>query len=145
MLRAESAGDVHAISSAGAWGLMQVMPDTWAGLRARYRLGRDPYDPHDNIMAGTAYLREMWDRYGDVGAMLAAYNAGPGRVKSWLPGSGCVPADIWVELIPFMETEGYVRRALFYAAIYEHRMGESMTPLSSRLADLTRAGATGNC
>lgn len=79
VLRAESAGDVRAISSAGALGLMQVMPDTWAGLRVRYRLGRDPYDPRDNIMAGAAYLREMWDRYGDVGAMLAAYNAGPGR------------------------------------------------------------------
>lgn len=79
VLRAESAGDVRAISSAGALGLMQVMPDTWAGLRGRYRLGRDPYDPCDNILAGTAYLREMWDRYGNVTAMLAAYNAGPGR------------------------------------------------------------------
>ena len=79
VLRAESAGDVSAISSAGAIGLMQVMPDTWAGLRDRYRLGRNPYDPRDNILAGTAYLREMWDRYGNVAAMLAAYNAGPGR------------------------------------------------------------------
>ncbi|MFG1306843.1 lytic transglycosylase domain-containing protein [Xanthobacter autotrophicus] len=79
VLRAESAGDVRAISTAGAIGLMQVMPDTWAGLRMRYRLGRDPYDPRDNILAGTAYLREMWDRYGNVAAMLAAYNAGPGR------------------------------------------------------------------
>ncbi len=79
VLRAESAGDVRAISPAGAQGLMQVMPDTWAGLRVRYRLGRDPYDPRDNILAGTAYLREMWHRYGNVAAMLAAYNAGPGR------------------------------------------------------------------
>ena len=79
VLRAESAGDVRAISSAGAMGLMQVMPDTWADMRARYQLGRDPYQPRDNILAGTAYLREMWDRYGDVGAMLAAYNAGPAR------------------------------------------------------------------
>ncbi len=54
VLRAESAGDVRAISSAGALGLMQVMPDTWAGLRVRYRLGRDPYDPHDNLNAGGA-------------------------------------------------------------------------------------------
>jgi len=77
VLRAESAGDVRAISSAGAIGLMQVMPDTWAGLRIRHRLGRDPYDPRDNILAGAAYLREMWDRYGNVAAMLAAYNAGP--------------------------------------------------------------------
>ncbi|MFK0209494.1 lytic transglycosylase domain-containing protein [Agrobacterium sp. NPDC090283] len=79
VLRAESAGDVRAISTAGALGLMQLMPDTWASLRVRYRLGRDPYDPRDNILAGSAYLREMWDRYGNVAAMLAAYNAGPGR------------------------------------------------------------------
>ena len=79
VLRVESAGDVRAVSSAGAMGLMQVMPDTWAGLRTRHGLGRDPYDPRDNILAGTAYLREMWDRYGNVAAMLAAYNAGPGR------------------------------------------------------------------
>lgn len=79
VMRAESAGDVRAVSSAGAMGLMQVMPDTWAELRARYGLGRDPYEPRSNILAGTAYLREMWDRYGDVAAMLAAYNAGPVR------------------------------------------------------------------
>lgn len=79
VMRAESAGDVGAVSSAGAMGLMQVMPDTWAELRVRYGLGRNPYDPRDNILAGTAYLREMWDRYGDIAAMLAAYNAGPAR------------------------------------------------------------------
>ena len=73
VLRAESAGDVRAVSTAGAMGLMQVMPDTWAGLRVRYSLGRDPYDQRDNILAGTAYLREMFDRYGNVAAMLAAY------------------------------------------------------------------------
>lgn len=93
VLRAESAGDVRAISSAGALGLMQVMPDTWAGLRVRYRLGRDPYDPRDNIMAGAAYLREMWDRYGDVGAMLAAYNAGPGRYDDHRSTGRALPAE----------------------------------------------------
>ena len=93
VLRAESAGDVRAISSAGAMGLMQVMPDTWAGLRARYRLGRDPYQPRDNILAGTAYLREMWDRYGNVAAMLAAYNAGPGRYDEYLATGRTLPAE----------------------------------------------------
>ncbi|WP_437437288.1 lytic transglycosylase domain-containing protein [Shinella daejeonensis] len=93
VLRAESAGDVRAISSAGALGLMQVMPDTWAGLRVRYRLGRDPYDPRDNIMAGAAYLREMWDRYGDVAAMLAAYNAGPGRYDDHRSTGRALPAE----------------------------------------------------
>ncbi len=85
VMRAESAGDVRAISSAGAMGLMQIMPATWAELRVRYRLGADPYDPRDNILAGAAYLREMFDRYGSPG-FLAAYNAGPGRYEEYLAG-----------------------------------------------------------
>jgi len=93
VLRAESAGDVRAISSTGAMGLMQVMPDTWAGLRVRHGLGRDPYDPRDNILAGAAYLREMWDRYGNVAAMLAAYNAGPGRYDDHRATSRALPAE----------------------------------------------------
>lgn len=93
VMRVESAGDVRALSSAGAMGLMQVMPDTWAGLRSRHDLGRDPYDPRDNILAGTAYLREMWDRYGDVAAMLAAYNAGPGRYDEHLATGRTLPAE----------------------------------------------------
>lgn len=91
--RAESAGDMRAISSAGAMGLMQVMPDTWAGLRVRYGLGRNPYDPRDNILAGTAYLREMYDRYGTIPAMLAAYNAGPGRYDEHVTTGRALPAE----------------------------------------------------
>ena len=93
VMRAESAGNARAVSSAGAMGLMQVMPDTWAGLRMRHRLGRDPYDPRDNILAGTAYLREMFDRYGNVAAMLAAYNAGPGRYDEYLATGRRLPAE----------------------------------------------------
>jgi hypothetical protein len=93
VLHAESAGEVRAISSAGAMGLMQVMPDTWAGLRVRYRLGRDPYQPRDNILAGTAYMREMWDRYGNIAAMLAAYNAGPGRYDEHRSTGRPLPAE----------------------------------------------------
>lgn len=93
VLRAESAGDVCAVSSAGAMGLMQVMPDTWAGLRVRYHLGRNPYDPRDNIHAGTAYLREMWDRYRDIAAMLAAYNAGPARYDEHRAKGRPLPAE----------------------------------------------------
>ncbi len=83
VLRVESAGKQRAISSAGAMGLMQVMPKTWATLRMRHGLGPDPFAPRDNILAGTAYLREMYDRYGSVDAMLAAYNAGPGRYDAF--------------------------------------------------------------
>ncbi len=93
VMRAESANDPGAVSHAGAMGLMQVMPGTWAALRARHGLGDDPYDPRDNILAGTAYLREMWDRYGNVAAMLAAYNAGPGRYDDYLETGRALPAE----------------------------------------------------
>ncbi|WP_394085940.1 lytic transglycosylase domain-containing protein [Roseixanthobacter finlandensis] len=81
----ESAGCVSVISSAGAMGLMQIMPATWAELRVRHRLGGNPYDPRESILAGAAYLREMHDRYGSPG-FLVAYNAGPGRYEEYLAG-----------------------------------------------------------
>ncbi|MDA9408753.1 MULTISPECIES: lytic transglycosylase domain-containing protein [unclassified Bradyrhizobium] len=87
----ESAGDVHARSPKGAMGLMQIMPATWAELRERYNLDNDPYDPHDNILAGTAYLRELLDRYGSPG-VFAAYNAGPSRYEEHLAG-GSLPDE----------------------------------------------------
>lgn len=86
VMRVESAGNARAVSRAGAMGLMQIMPATWAQLRARHGLGADPFDVRDNIRAGAAYLREMYDRYGNVSAMLAAYNAGPGRYDAYLRG-----------------------------------------------------------
>lgn len=93
VMRAESAGSARAVSTAGAMGLMQVMPETWTGLRIRHRLGRDPFEPRANILAGTAYLREMWDRYGNVAAMLAAYNAGPGRYDEYQTRGRRLPAE----------------------------------------------------
>ena len=92
VMRVESSGRVHAISPKGAIGLMQIMPDTWAGLRQRYRLGRSPRDPRDNILAGAAYLREMHDRYGAAG-FLAAYNAGPGRYQDYVSTGRPLPAE----------------------------------------------------
>ncbi|NTF89560.1 lytic transglycosylase domain-containing protein [Agrobacterium rhizogenes] len=85
VMRIESTDNPRAISPAGAIGLMQIMPDTWAELRARYGLGRDPFDPRDNILAATAYLRELHNRYGSPG-FLAAYNAGPKRYEASLAG-----------------------------------------------------------
>ncbi len=93
VMRAESAGDRHAVSHRGAMGLMQVMPATWAGLRAQHGLGADPFVPQDNILAGTAYLREMLDRFGSVPLMLAAYNAGPRRVEALLATGQPLPAE----------------------------------------------------
>jgi soluble lytic murein transglycosylase-like protein len=93
VMGAESAGDARAISRAGAQGLMQVMPTTWGDLRVRHRLGSDPFDPRDNILAGAAYLREMYDRYGTIPAMLAAYNAGPDRYDEHLATGRPLPAE----------------------------------------------------
>jgi hypothetical protein len=92
VMRAESHGNARALSPKGAMGLMQLMPTTWSDLRIRYGLGSDPYDPHDNITAGAAYLREMHDRYGDRG-FLAAYNAGPGRYEVHLATGQPLPSE----------------------------------------------------
>jgi len=85
---AESGGQVTVdgrpiTSRAGAMGLMQLMPETWAELRDRYALGSNPYDPRDNILAGAAYLRELYERYGYPN-LYAAYNAGPARLDGYL-------------------------------------------------------------
>lgn len=93
VMHAESRGKSGAISRAGAMGLMQIMPGTWASLTARHRLGSDPFDPRANILAGAAYLRAMWDRYGDIRMMLAAYNAGPGRADAYASGRRGLPAE----------------------------------------------------
>ena len=71
---------------------MQIMPEAWAALRSRYGLGADPYDAHDNILAGAAYLRELLDRYGSPG-FLAAYNAGPARYEDHLATGRALPAE----------------------------------------------------
>ena len=91
VLRAESGSDPRAVSSAGAMGLMQIMPATWDELRVHHGLGADPFDPRDNILAGAAYLRQLHDRYGSIRAMLAAYNAGPARYEASLTGTPLPP------------------------------------------------------
>ena len=92
VMQQESGGEEQAVSPVGAMGLMQVMPTTYEGLRERYGLGDDPFDPHNNILAGTAYIREMYDQFGAPG-FLAAYNAGPDRVNSYLAGTAILPDE----------------------------------------------------
>ncbi|GAN77448.1 transglycosylase SLT domain-containing protein [Acidisphaera rubrifaciens] len=104
VMHQESGGSLYhngtlVTSWAGAMGLMQVMPSTYDGLRDRYSLGDDPYNPHDNILAGAAYMREMYDIYGSPG-FLAAYNAGPRRLDDYLANLRPLPA----------ETRNYVAR-----------------------------------
>lgn len=93
VMRVESAGRPRAVSHAGAMGLMQIMPGTWAELRRAHGLGADPFRPRDNILAGAAYLRQMYDRYRSVHLMLAAYNAGPGRTDQHVRAGRRLPAE----------------------------------------------------
>ena len=97
VMRQESGGRMYMngkliTSSAGAMGLMQVMPGTYGELRERYDLGDDPFHPRDNILAGVGYMREMYDIYGSPG-FLAAYNAGPGRLDDYLTNNRGLPDE----------------------------------------------------
>jgi len=111
IMRVESGGDVRARSPKGAIGLMQVMPPTYEELRLRYGLGVDPFDPHDNILAGSAYIRELVDRYGSPG-FLAAYNAGPSRFDRYLTTGRALPAETleYVETLVPMIDHGQLQR-----------------------------------
>nr|WP_319515150.1 lytic transglycosylase domain-containing protein [uncultured Cohaesibacter sp.] len=93
ILQQESGGKEDAVSPKGAMGLMQLMPDSWTDMKLRHDLGDDPFDPHDNVFAGTAYLSFLWDRYGTIEAMLAAYNAGPTRYEDALQNRRSLPAE----------------------------------------------------
>lgn len=114
VMLAESGGDEHAISSRGAMGLMQLMPSTWVELSVRYGLGLDPFDPRDNISAGTAYLREMHDRFGSAG-FLAAYHAGPARYEQHLATGQPLPPETtaYVAAVTPLLDDGQGEHAVF--------------------------------
>jgi soluble lytic murein transglycosylase len=161
LIRQESSFDSSTVSPAGALGLMQLMPNTAATLAHAIGTKVTPvalvFEPGENIRLGTAYLRELLDRYNNTLPLaLAAYNAGPGRVDQWLAQNGdphTAPStaaaagtpkhDIdhaidmvdWIELIPFDETRNYVQRVLENVVIYRARRGEATPTL---LAQWTR-------
>lgn len=121
VMRVESAGDLRAVSRAGAMGLMQLMPATWATMRQRLGLGNDPFDPRDNVLAGAFFLRAMHDRYGAPG-FLAAYNAGPGRYEDYLYRRRSLPAETVaylarlapaVDTTPLPDPNAWMRAGLF--------------------------------
>jgi len=131
IVRQESAFMDVAVSHAGAKGLMQLMPAT-AKMVAR-SIGlklNDIYDDRTNVKLGTTYLKQQLDKFdGNYMLATAAYNAGPGRAKSWAASNPCISPDIWVELVPFTETRNYVKYVLTYTAIYEGRLGRPLTPI----------------
>lgn len=137
VIRQESAFDAAVVSHAGAVGLMQLMPATAklvAGKLKKKAPGKSELtDPDLNIQLGSNYLRDVLDQlYGNPVLATAAYNAGPSRVKRWLPETD-MPADIWVELIPFSETRTYVQRVFTYASIYDYRLQQPALRISVRM------------
>lgn len=143
ILRQESVFARTIASSAGAIGLMQLMPKTAVqvaeglGLSAPSRW--DLLDPRLNITLGSTYLAEMRDRFGHPALASAAYNAGPSRVKRWLPAH-CTEADLWIAAIPFAETRAYVERVMTYRVIYAARLGQEPVRLSTLLPPVPAAG-----
>ena len=147
LMRQESAFQHDARSSAGARGLMQLMPRT-SKYVARLLGTRRPkltdlYKPEINIRLGTYYLKKnLKDFENNKLLTTAAYNAGPHRVKQWLPESGLMDADVWAESIPFKETRGYVQRIMSYASIYDHKLGKPVVPLSQRMRPINLSQKT---
>lgn len=141
LVRAESAFMEDARSPAGALGLMQVMPHT--GRETAKTIGWHRFqvsqllNPDTNIPIGTAYLKRMYDRFNhNMILATAAYNAGPAAVARWLPKTGCMQPDIWLEQIPLTETRNYVHRILYYASIYDWRLQHEITPVDGRMTQV---------
>jgi soluble lytic murein transglycosylase len=128
VIRQESLFQTDAISRSGALGLMQLMPGTALEVARKQRirlnnLEDDLFVPEVNIRLGTAYLRQMLNRFQENHLLAtAAYNAGPSRAKRWKKRYGCLSPDIWVELIPSTQTRKYVKHVMNYSPLFEHQM-----------------------
>ena len=142
-IRAESTFNPRARSPANARGLMQVLPTTGAAVAKRLGIpwagAESLFDPATNVRLGTAYLREMKDKYTLPYVAIAAYNAGPTPTARWQSQRPGMDADFWIETITYKETRDYVARVLAFSVIYDWRLGDAPVPVSDRM--LGRTGA----
>ena len=142
VMRRESAFINDIRSSAGAVGLMQLLPTTakYVAKKVGQKVSNgDLTDENVSISLGAHYLRQLRDRFNHSVLATAAYNAGPNRVAKWLPDSKLLPADVWVDTIPITETRRYVRAVMAYATIFEWRMWQSVTSLNIRMPPIPAA------
>ncbi len=137
LIRQESAFDPEARSPAGALGLMQLMPATARQLARHLNIPAPTQsallDIRTNLHLGMTWLRRMLDRYDNQAVALAAYNAGSHRVDAWLPPEQAIPADLWIDTMPFRETRGYVQNIMLFSVIYEQRMDRAEGRLAQRM------------
>ncbi len=140
-IRAESIFTPRARSPANAMGLMQVLPSTAAGVAQRnaipYGGAESLYDPDTNIAIGSAYLRQMEDKYGVTYVAIAAYNAGPAPVGRWQSQRPGMDPAFWIETISYKETRDYVARVLAFSVLYDWRLNGDAVPVSMRMLGQT--------
>jgi soluble lytic murein transglycosylase len=141
VIRQESAFGETARSSAGARGLMQLMPKTGMDTARKYHIPLSDtsqlYEPEKNILIGTAYLGDVMKQYdGNIVLASAAYNAGPHNVQRWLPQQQKQSPDNWIATITYKETRNYIQGILAYMAIYDWRMDRAITPLKKHMPDI---------
>jgi soluble lytic murein transglycosylase len=144
VMRQESLFRKDALSQADARGVMQMAASTASSVARRWHLpspGRDGlFDPSIAVPLGAAYLRELLDRYGEQLTLgLAAYNAGPAAVGRWLPRTP-MPADVWIENIPYNETRSYVQHILEHIVAFASVRGAPAPRLESLLSEVARSG-----
>ncbi len=140
LIRQESVFNEQARSGVGAAGLMQIMPKTGRQiaqeLKEKWRSHNGLYNPETNVRYGVYYYKKLLDQFDQHYALAAAaYNAGPGRVKHWLPDNP-LAADIWVETIPFKETRHYVTAVLTYALIYQKKLKKQFFTIKDLMKDI---------
>ncbi len=140
LMRRESLFDPLARSRVGALGLMQLMPATARHVAKTLGWSNpgtdDILEVDNNIRLGTSYFRSVLDRFdANVPLAAAAYNAGPRNVKRWLPEEQSLPADLWIETVPYKETRNYVQAVLAYATIFDKHLKQPVR-ISSRMADV---------
>ncbi|MCK4840784.1 MAG: transglycosylase SLT domain-containing protein [Methylococcales bacterium] len=141
LIRRESAFNQYAHSPVGAKGLMQIMPKTGRQiareLKERWRGKNNLFNPEVNLKYGSYYYKQLLNQFdGHYALAAAAYNAGPHRVKKWLPEENAMAADIWVETIPYKETRAYVSAVLTYALIYQKKLKKNLLSMKDFMKDV---------
>jgi soluble lytic murein transglycosylase len=141
-IRAESVFNPNARSGANAMGLMQVLPGT--GMAVARQIGvpwsgaQSLYDPDTNIVLGSAYLRQLLDKYGGQPYFaIAGYNAGPAPLARWQSQRPGMDPDFWIETISYKETREYVARVLAFSTVYDWRLNGNALSLSDRMRGRT--------
>ncbi len=145
LIRAESVFRPNAVSHVGALGLMQLMPSTGRDEASRIGLSvsgdQALLDPDTNLQVGSAYAHDLLKRFdGSEPLATAAYNAGYARVEDWLPDTGALPMDVWIDTIPYTETRNYVHRVMGHTVMFDWRINGTPQRLSARIGDTVGLG-----